>query len=81
MPRYYIHVIEGDTVHCDPEGSKAADLAAAEKLARSAARELAAEALRAGKGDWAALLRVEDEQKRRLFDIDVACTLFTSWTV
>lgn len=81
MPRYFMHVVEGDRTYRDTEGSEAPDLQTAEKLAQNAGRELLSEALKHKTGDCSTILRVEDEEQRKLFEISVSCSLSTSWLV
>ena len=49
MPRFFLHIRDADGLFEDPEGSDLPDLDAARSEAEAAAREIAAEALRAGK--------------------------------
>jgi hypothetical protein len=46
MPRYFLHVQDNSHILEDPDGQDFDDLAAAEREAAAAARELMAEALR-----------------------------------
>jgi hypothetical protein len=48
MARYFLHVKDRSNVVQDPDGQELDDLAAAKEEAAAAARELMAEALRAG---------------------------------
>lgn len=49
MPRYYFHIRSSDGLIPDPDGTELPDLPAAHAEAVSAARELLANLLRAGK--------------------------------
>ena len=49
MPRFFLHVRDADELFEDLEGGDLADLDAARSEASAAAREIVAEALRAGK--------------------------------
>ena len=81
MQRYYVHIVDGNKIHRDSEGSEAANLKAAEELAQDAARELVAEALMNKKSNCSAVLLVEDDQERQLFEISVSCNLSTIWLI
>jgi hypothetical protein len=48
MTRYFLHVVDGDDVIYDPEGSDLLDIAAAREQALLSAREMLAEAIKAG---------------------------------
>lgn len=64
--RYYLHQIQGDEIVQDPEGGNYPDLAAAEREAIEAAREMMATAIRASRdiSDWA--IDITDAQGVRL---------------
>ena len=49
MPRWYLHVHDGDKAILDPEGSELPSLAAAREEALIAARELLVDGLRSGR--------------------------------
>jgi len=48
MTRYFLHLLDGDDVICDPEGSDLPSIAAAREQALLSARELLAEAIKRG---------------------------------
>lgn len=48
MARYFLHLVDGDDVICDPEGSDLPSIAAAREQALLAAREILAEAIKLG---------------------------------
>jgi hypothetical protein len=48
VPRFYFHIIDGETVITDPDGSELPDLATAHAEALQSARHLLADRIRAG---------------------------------
>jgi len=48
MTRYFLHLVDGDDVICDPEGSELPSIAAAREQALLSAREILAEAIKIG---------------------------------
>ncbi len=48
MTRYFLHLVDGDDLICDPEGSDLPSIAAAREQALLSARELLAEAIKRG---------------------------------
>jgi len=48
MARYFLHLVDGDDVICDPEGSDLPSIAAAREQALLSAREILAEAIKLG---------------------------------
>lgn len=48
MTRYFLHLVDGDDVICDPEGSDLPGIAAAREQALLSAREILAEAIKRG---------------------------------
>ncbi len=46
MAKYYLHLVDGDDVICDPEGSDLPSIAAAREHALLSAREILAEAIK-----------------------------------
>lgn len=48
MARYFLHLVDGDDVICDPEGSELPSVGAAREQALLAAREILAEAIKLG---------------------------------
>lgn len=49
MARYFLHLVDGDDVIGDPEGSDLPDIHAAREQALLSAREILAEAIKLGK--------------------------------
>ena len=66
MPRFFLHIREAERLVEDPDGSDLPDLDAARAEAAAAAREIAAERLRAGKGLDARRFEIRDEAGRLL---------------
>lgn len=48
MTRYFFHLVDGDNVICDPEGSELPDISVAREHALLSAREMLAEAIKSG---------------------------------
>jgi hypothetical protein len=48
VPRFYFHIVDGETTIMDPDGSELPDLAAARDEALQSARHLLADKIRAG---------------------------------
>ncbi|OYU89586.1 MAG: hypothetical protein CFE29_10935 [Bradyrhizobiaceae bacterium PARB1] len=48
MAQYFLHLVDGDDVICDPEGSDLPSIAAAREQALLSAREILAEAIKLG---------------------------------
>ncbi len=48
MARYFLHLVDGDDVICDPEGSDLPSIDAAREQALLSAREILAEAIKLG---------------------------------
>jgi hypothetical protein len=61
MVRYFFHLRMGRETIADPEGSDLPDARAARHAAESAARELAANAIRFGENDVPEMVVVADE--------------------
>ncbi len=66
MPRFFLHVRDGDQFTEDPEGSDLPDLKAARAEAALAACEIAAERLEAGKPPRAGEFEIRDAVGRLL---------------
>ena len=66
MPRFFMHNRQAERLIEDPDGSNLPDLDAAREEAAVAAREIAAERLRAGKGLDARRFEIRDEAGRLL---------------
>ena len=66
MPRFYMHVLNGDGWTRDKEGVELADLAAALGEALKGARDLMASEVQAGTLDLSALIAIGDERGREV---------------
>lgn len=66
MPQYFFHVRDGDGLTEDPDGSDLPDLEAARTEAAIAAREIAAEHVRAGKAVDGLRFEICDAAGRKL---------------
>jgi len=75
MARFYFHVRTGDELAHDPEGSDLADLAEARREALAAARELLANAIKAGKEQIPDAFVIADEAGRAIETVPLAVVL------
>ena len=75
MPRFFFHVRDGDSLTEDPDGSELPDLAAALAEALAAARELAAERIKAGKGPDGRRFEIGDAAGRTLATVPFRAAL------
>jgi hypothetical protein len=66
MVRFHFHLIDGDQLITDDEGSDLPDLSAARREAVLAAREFLAEAIKAGKPRVPEAFIISDEAGREL---------------
>jgi hypothetical protein len=66
MPRFFMHVREADELIEDLDGSDLPDLEAARSEATAAAREIAAEHLKAGKALGVRRIEIRDDAGRML---------------
>jgi len=73
--RFYFHLRAGDELLIDDEGADLPDLSAARREAAQAARELLAEAIRAGKEEIPEAFVIADEDGRTLDTIALAAVL------
>lgn len=69
MPRFYLHVCNGNGFVEDEEGQELADAAAARQQAIVSAREIMAHDLRGGELNLASFIEVEDEEGKLLFTL------------
>lgn len=69
MPRFYMHICNGNGFVEDEEGVELADADAARERALEAARSVMADDLRKGELDLSSFIEVEDEGKRLLFTL------------
>ena len=72
MPRYYMHLNDGNGSLEDDEGQELAGDDAAHSVAISAARDIIASDVREGRLDLASFVEVEDERHQPLFTIRFA---------
>lgn len=72
MPRFYMHICNGNGFTEDEEGVELADLASARGKAVAAARAVMAGDLRDGQLDLTSFIEVEDEEHRLLFTLRFA---------
>ena len=75
MARYYFHLRDGGELVTDDEGVDLPDLSAAKREAIQAARELLADAIRAGKTRVPEAYVIADEAGRALETIHLASIL------
>ena len=69
VPRFYMHVCNGNGFVEDDEGVELPDMDVARAKAIEAARDLMASELRAGELDLASFIEVEDENHALLFTL------------
>ena len=67
MPRFYMHVCNGNGFVEDEEGRELPDAETARNEAIAAARDVMANDLRGGELDISSFIEVEDENKKLLF--------------
>lgn len=75
MPRFYFHVRMGDEVIPDEEGQDLADQSAARQEALLAAREVLAEAIKAGKDQVPDAFVIADEAGRSVGTVPLVTVL------
>ena len=69
MPRYFFHVYEGETVITDKEGVELADNGSAIEEARSAAREILADAVAKGTSPNGRRIEVADGDGKTVYSL------------
>ena len=69
MPRFYMHISNGNGFAEDDEGVELADVDAAREEALAGARDLMAKDLRKGEINLSSFIEVEDEAHRLLFTL------------
>jgi hypothetical protein len=69
MPKYYLHLRNGDTVIKDPDGTELVDLHAARREAVAAGREILAERVRTGQVIDRETLEICDEAGNLLAEV------------
>lgn len=72
MPRFYLHICNGQGFVEDGEGQELAGEAEAREVAMRSAREVAAADVKMGELDLASFIKVEDENHRWLFTLTFA---------
>ena len=75
MGRFYFQLRAGDELLTDDEGQDWPDLSAARREAEQAARELLAEAIRAGKEEIPEAFVIADEDGREIDIVPLAAVL------
>ncbi|QUS38811.1 hypothetical protein RPMA_08165 [Tardiphaga alba] len=75
MTRYFIHLVDGEDVICDPEGSDLPGMAIAREQAVLSAREILAEAIKAGKHHIPRFVVVVSEGGNEVAVIDIRTML------
>jgi len=73
--RFYFHLRAGDELLTDDEGADLPDVSAARREAELAARELLAEAIRAGKEEVPEAFVIADEGGREIDIVPLAAVL------
>ena len=73
--RFYFHFKNGENLETDDEGADLPHLSAAVREAELGAREILADAIRAGKSDVPEALVIADENGRELFSLPLAAVL------
>ena len=72
MPRFYLHLCDGNGFIEDQEGVELPDEAAARRAAIDGARDVMMGELRNGELDLSSFIEVEDERKTLLFTLTFA---------
>jgi hypothetical protein len=75
MGRFYFHIMKGDELIPDDEGTELPDVAAATREALKSARELLAEAIKVGKPKVPDALVIADEAGRTVEVLPLAAVL------
>jgi hypothetical protein len=75
MGRFYFHIRTGDELAHDPEGSDLADISEARREALAGARELLADAIKAGKERVPDAFVIADETGRAIETVPFAAVL------
>jgi hypothetical protein len=69
MPRFYLHVCNGNGFTEDSEGQDLPDVEAARALAITSARDIMADEMRGGMLNPASFIEVEDAERKLLFTV------------
>ncbi len=72
MPRFYLHLCDGDGLVEDEEGVELPDEAAARTAALASARDIMMDEVRSGTLDLTSSIKVEDEDGMLLFTLPFA---------
>ncbi|WP_324749615.1 hypothetical protein SH591_13930 [Sphingomonas sp. LY54] len=72
MPRFYLHVCNGNGFVEDEEGSDLPDASAAREKALAGARDIMAAEIQLGELDLGSFIEVEDENRNYLFTVTFA---------
>ena len=75
MGRFYFHVVEGAELFTDVEGAHLTDALEAREMAMRSAREILADAIRAGKNRIPEAIVIADEQGRAIENVPLAVVL------
>ena len=75
MGRFYFHVVEGAELLTDVEGAHLTDALKAREMAMRSAREILADAVRAGKNRIPEAIVIADEQGRAIETVPLAAVL------
>jgi len=75
MGRFYFHVVEGAELLTDVEGTHLTDALEAREMAMRSAREILADAIRAGKNRIPEAIVIADEQGRAIENVPLAVVL------
>ena len=75
MGRFYFHVVEGAELLTDVEGARLTDALEAREMAMRSAREILADAIRAGKNRIPEAIVISDEQERAIETVPLAVVL------
>jgi len=75
MGRFYFHVVEGAELLTDVEGAHLTDALEAREMAMRSAREILADAIRAGKNRIPEAIVIVDEQGRAIESVPLAVVL------
>jgi hypothetical protein len=79
MIKFYTHVVMNDLLAADDEGQEFADLDAAKEAADLSARNIALEALGAGKEAVRLELHIHDDAGARLATLSASATYHRQW--
>jgi hypothetical protein len=75
MPRFYLHIEDGDGLSRDGDGIDAPDYNAALRVSRRAAGQIVADALADGQNSTSFFLCLDDEEGARLLTLPVTAAI------